>query len=184
MNSAKVAEDPRLAYLKLCKEENLLPKMGLIIGNEESNEINLANKGLTSKTVKAVADVINKYKIKVEVFNAEGNFLKDSDCKLLIESLQIHYKSLVSISFKGNKISNAGVTAFIDSSDKLKSLENLDFSENIISDEVAMRLMKKIESSCRKLKRLSLGRNFIGKSIYAIGMAEAFAGLMNSSIVR
>ncbi len=154
--------------------------MGLIIGESESNTLDFENKGLTSKTVRAVADAISKYKLKIEHVNCGENQLKDGDCKLIIDALQNNYKNLLSLSFRKNKIGGAGVTTIIGAYDKFKSLEQLDLSENVISDEAAMHLFEKVEKAGTKLKRLYMSRNFIGKTVHAAGMANAFAVYMGS----
>jgi len=148
--------------------------MGLIIGENESNTLDFEGKGLTSKSVRAVADAVSKYKLKIEHVNYANNQLKDIDCKIIIDALQNQYKNLISLSFRGNKIGSAGVTALLNAYEKATKLESIDLSENIVSDEAAMRLFEKIEKSGSKLKNLSLARNFIGKTVHAQGMVNQF----------
>ena len=149
--------------------------MGFIIGDTETNTLDFENKGLTTRTVKAVADAISKYKLKIENVNCAQNQMKDLDCKLIMDALQNQYKNLVTLSFRGNKIGSTGVTAIISAYDKARNIETLD-----ISDEAAMRLLERIEKIGSKLKTLSLSRNFIGKTVHAPGMANAFATYMTS----
>lgn len=155
--------------------------MGLIIGENQTNILNFENKGLTSKEVRAVADAISKYKFKVETVNCSDNQLKDLDCKILVESLSNQYKNLRNLSFNKNKIGSSGLNALLNVYDKFKSLEYLDLSENILSDYSVLELFDRIEKYGSKLRQLKLSRNFIGKTVHAQKMVDAFVSYVIST---
>ena len=155
--------------------------MGLIIAEGDGSTIDLENKGLSGKTVRVVADTIGKFKHKILQANFGGNLLKDLECKVLLDAMSNQYKGLVSLSFRNNKFSSVAVTTFIEAFDKMKALETLDLSENMVSDEPAKRLFEKMEKTNSKLRQLSLSRNFIGKTVHALAMAEAFGSFLSAN---
>jgi hypothetical protein len=63
----------------MCKDHNILPQAGMIIGEEDAitkGELNYANKGLNSKAVAAVAAALKVTPMPIRSVNFSNNKMK------------------------------------------------------------------------------------------------------------
>ena len=126
--------DPRFAYLKMCKELKVFPKARMIIREQKTSHIDYSNYQLMNKTAMAVGEAIKRYSLPIEEINLMNNGLKYKECIVLVDSLQRHYEKLSHLNLAKNKLGLEGAKHFAEALKQMKSLSYLNLSENDIGD--------------------------------------------------
>ncbi len=125
-------KDPRFAYLKQCWDMNMLPKAKMIIWEEEqknSKRLDYANFRLQGKTCAAVAEAIKIYPLEIEEVDFSDNGLWDQDLVSLLTSLDVHFKSILTLNLSENqRLGIRGGEALANAVIEIPALMELDLS--------------------------------------------------------
>lgn len=156
--------DPILSYLKICNDNHMLPKAGMMIRSEKTSNLSFANFGLLQKNCIAVAEALKRYPLDIESLDFTGNGIRDKEFILLVESLEPHLLSLQSLNFSDNRIGYDGAVALAEKLSKMKHLESLNLNGNQLGDDAATEIVKSL-SGLLSLKSISLSNNALGHRV-------------------
>ena len=184
-------EDPRFAYLKTCKEFNILPKASHIIGLQPSNiytiyiyiyiyigrDFNYSNKGLGHKSCKAVADSIKKFQIPMERVNFCNNQIRSIESNLLLSALTAHFSSITNLNFSNNRMGISGTKELGSKLKLMKCLKILNIESIMSGDEGAFYIFEGVKEI--NVNEIYMGKNGIGRSRQAVDMIDAFETYIN-----
>ena len=82
-------QDPRFAYFQTCKENNCLPRSGLLIKDTENPVIDYTNKFLaTTQAASSVAEAVKRLSFPILAVIFVNNSLRPRESRLIMESFQ------------------------------------------------------------------------------------------------
>lgn len=158
--------DPRFAYLKTCKDMKILPKARMVIKKDVEDEnkyLSFANFRLSGESVKAVTESLKRYPIEVEAIDFTNNTLKPRETELIIESMSKHYESIRILSLANNRIGVKGARAVGQMIPQLKSIINLDVSQNNMGDFAFQEIISGV-IQVQDFEKLNFSNNCIGQT--------------------
>lgn len=155
-------KDPRFAFIKTWHEMGMLPKAGMIIRSEKTSHLSFANLGLLQKNSVAVAESLKRYPLEIEALDFTGNGIRPKECTLLAQAIEVHANSLVQLNFSENKIGLEGWKALGEALLKMKLLEVINLSGNLLGDDAINEIVKGM-SSLINIKWINFSNNALGR---------------------